>query len=144
MAKSSVKPHLSQVTHGVSHRGQDHDITPLDAPCLHMNPVSFGSSALHLKRQFTSNKRKNQSLFSPRCGDGVVSVVHEAAKHFFRVSDVPGFVQKHQGSGCFSRKNIRKCLCFTLVASFTLQQVQFTADSISHALFQLSNPPTCC
>lgn len=46
------------MTHGVSHGGQDHDITPLDAPCLHVNPVSFASSALHLKRQFTSNKRK--------------------------------------------------------------------------------------
>lgn len=96
------------MTHGVSHRGQDHDITPLDAPCLHMNPVSFGSSALHLKRQFTSNKRENQSLFSPRCGDGVASGVHEAAKHFFRASEVPGFVQNHQGSGCFSRKKKKK------------------------------------
>lgn len=54
----SAKHHLSSVTHGVSHRGQDHDITPLDAPCLHMNPVSLGSSALHLKRQLTSTKRK--------------------------------------------------------------------------------------
>lgn len=112
MAKSSVKPHLSPVTHGVSHRGQDHDITLLDAPCLHMNPVSFGSSALHLKRQFTSNKRKNQSLFSPQCGDGTVSVVHEAAKHFSRVSEVPGLVQNHQGSGCFSRKKHQKMSLF--------------------------------
>lgn len=83
---SVAEEHLvPSVTHGVSHRGQDHDITPLDAPCLHTNPVSFGSSALHLKRQFASNNQRKPVIIHP-CWDadaaGVFPVLPGAAEHF--------------------------------------------------------------
>lgn len=46
----SEESFFSSVTHGVSHRGQAHDIA---SPCLLTNPVSFTLSVLHLKGQFT-------------------------------------------------------------------------------------------
>lgn len=133
VAKSSVKHHLSSVTHGVSHRGQDHDITPLDAPCLHMNPVSFGSSALHLKRQFSSNKRKitHYALWDGECSSWGSPTLFPVSDARFRPTQPMKRLLLQKPTGETSEN-----VCFTLAASFGFQQVKFMADSISRAVLK--------
>lgn len=69
----------------------------------------------------------------------MVHVVPGAAKHFSCCQRCP-ILSKTTKEAAASpkpyRKNITKCLSFTLVASFKLQQVEFTADSTSRTVLK--------